>query len=188
MEFKLLCTLIADFKSINCTSLSENYTSHFGHPRFMGVVVDGGIFRMVIFSLYPAGKHWSPGHPKNVPSQTFPGRPLKILFVHPGDAPIWRRGVVWKWRPGDDLIWRSRDVPGRLIRDVPRTFSGRPVEDLRSTQTRMSQNLFELFFQNLFDWPNLLKSISTLKMYWDTGQTCKMVYFLRRWSIFCEIS
>ena len=37
------------------------------------------------------------------PPPTSPGRPLKILFD----------------RPGDVLIWRSRDVPGRLIRDVP---------------------------------------------------------------------
>ena len=179
MEFELLCTLIADFKSFNCTSLYENYTSHFGHPRFMGIVVDGGIFRMVIFSLYSAGKHWSPGHPKNVPSQTLPGRPLKILFDHPEDVPIWRRRDVWKWLPGDVLIWRSRDVPGRFIRDVPRMFSRRPLEDLRSTQTRMSQNLFELFFQNLFDWPNLSKSISTMKVYWEPSETSMMEHFLQ---------
>ena len=72
---------------------------------------------------------------------TFPGRPLKILFDHSGDVPIWRPwdvliwspGDVLGWSPGDVVIWRSRDAPGRLIWDVPRTFSRRPLEDLRST-------------------------------------------------------
>ena len=104
------------------------------------------------------------------PPPTSPGRPLKILFDHPGDVPIWLRGDV--------LIWRSRDVPGRLFRDVPRKFSGHPLEDLQSTQTWMSQNFFWLFFQNLFDWPNLSKSISTLKVYWEPSQTSKMEHFL----------
>ena len=27
-------------------------------------------------------------------------------------------------------FWRSRGVPGKLIRDIPRTFPGRPMEDL----------------------------------------------------------
>ena len=74
------------------------------------------------------------------PPPTSPGRPLKILFDHLGDVPIWRPGDVLKWRPGEVLIWRSRDVPRRLIRDVPRTFSGRPLEDFQSTQTWMLQH------------------------------------------------
>ena len=90
---------------------------------------------------FPAGKYWSPG------------RPLKILFERPGDIPIWRPGDVpiWrpedvlKWRPDDVLIWRSKDVPGRLIRDVPRTFSGRPLEDLQSTHIWISKKK-KLFF------------------------------------------
>ena len=76
---------------------------------------------------YPAGKYWSPGRPP----PTSPGRPLKILFD----------------RPGDVLIWRSRDVPGRLIRDVPRTFSGRPLVDLESTQTWISKIFFNFSFR-----------------------------------------
>ena len=75
------------------------------------------------------------------------GRPLKILFDRPGDVSIWRPrdvpirrpGNVLKWRRGDVLMWRSRDVPRRLIWDVPSTFSGRPLEDLQSTQTWMSK-------------------------------------------------
>ena len=42
------------------------------------------------------------------PPSTSPGRPLRILFDHPGDVPI--------WRPADVLIWRSRDVPDRTFR------------------------------------------------------------------------
>ena len=55
------------------------------------------------------------------------GPPLKVLFDRsehapiwrPGDVPTWRPGDFLKWRPGDVLIWRWRDVPGRLIQDVP---------------------------------------------------------------------
>ena len=54
--------------------------------------------------------------PSNVP-RTFPKDPI---------WPSWGRPI---WGPGDVLIWRSRDVPGRLIRNAPRTFSGRPLED-----------------------------------------------------------
>ena len=64
---------------------------------------------------------------------TSPGRPLKILFDHPGDVPNWHPRGVSKWRPGDVLIWRPRDVSGRLIQDVSRTFSGRPLDDLENT-------------------------------------------------------
>ena len=38
----------------------------------------------------------------------------------------WRLGEVLKRRPRNVLIWRSRNVPGRLIRGEPRTFSRRP--------------------------------------------------------------
>ena len=48
---------------------------------------------------------------RGCPLPTSPVHPLKILFD------------VLKWRPWDFLIWRS-GVPGRLILDVPRTFSG----------------------------------------------------------------
>ena len=95
------------------------------------------------------------------PPPTSPGRPLKILFD----------------RPGDVLIWRSRDVPGRLIRDVPRTFSGRPLEDLESTQTWMS-NFFLTFLSELIRLTKS-KSISTLKVYWEPSKTSKMEHFLQ---------
>ena len=103
----------------------------------------------------------SKSFPRMSPS---PGRPLKILFDCPGDVPIWHPGDVsiWrsedalKWCPGDALIWRSRHIPGRLIRDVPRTFSGRSLEDLQCTQTWMYQQFFLTFFSELI---RLTKSI-----------------------------
>ena len=82
------------------------------------------------------------------PRPTYPGCPLKILFHHPGDVSIWCYGDVLKWRLGDTLIWCSGDAPGRLIRNVPRTFSGRPLEDLQSTRTWMSQIFFNFSFRN----------------------------------------
>ena len=97
------------------------------------------------------------------PPPTSPGHPLKIL-----------------WRPGDALTWRSRHVPGRMFLEVSRTFQERLPEDFQSTQTWMSQKFFQFFFQNLFDWPNLSKSISTFKVYyWEPSQTSKMEHFLQ---------
>ena len=93
----------------------------------------------------------------------------RSLIPGPGDVPVWCPGDVLQWRPWDVLIWRSRDVPGRLIRYIPRTFSGRPLENLQIAQTWMSQNFLLLFFQNLFDCSNLSKSISTLKVYWESN-------------------
>ena len=44
----------------------------------------------------------------------------------------------------------------------------------------MSLNFFLLFFQNLFNWQNLSKSNSILKVYLEHSQTSKM-------ELFCEI-
>ena len=49
---------------------------------------------------------------------------------------------VLNWHPGNIRMWRSQDVPGRLIREVPWKFSGCPQKDLQSTQIWMSQNVF----------------------------------------------
>ena len=121
---------------------------------------------------------WCPSRQILVPRLSW-GRPppalawrrLKILFDRPGDFPIWRLGDV--------LIWFSRDFPGRSIWYVPRTLSGHLLEDLQSTQTWMSQLFFKISSQNLFDWPNLSKSISTNKVYWESSQTSKMEHFLK---------
>ena len=125
--------------------------------------------------------------PQNVPRTSppaSPGGPLKNLFDRtadipiwrPGDVPVQRPGDVLKWRPGDVLTRRSRHVPGRLIRDNPRKFSGRPLEYLESTQTWMSK----LFFQNLFDWPNL-KAFQHSRCIENSAK-------LLRWCIFWKIS
>ena len=108
-----------------------------------------------------------------------PGPLLRILFDRSGDFPIWRPGDVMKWRPEDLLIWLSRYIPESSIWYVPRTLLGRPLGDLQSTQTWMSQCFLYNSFQNLFDWPNLSKSISTTKVYWEFSETCKMEHFLK---------
>ena len=64
-----------------------------------------------------------------------PGMSEDILVHSPGDVLIWRPRDVLEWRPEDVLIWHSRDFPGRLIQDVSRMFSGRPLENLLRTQT-----------------------------------------------------
>ena len=102
-------------------------------------------------TYFPAGKYWSPG----TPLPTSSGLPLKILFARRGDIPvwrprevsIWRPGDVLKWRPGDVLTWRSRDVPGGLFWHVRRTFSGRPQEELWSTQSWMSKIFLNFSFR-----------------------------------------
>ena len=135
----------------------------------------------------------SPRTSRRHPPPTSPGGILKVLFDHPRDVPnwrpgdllIWRPGDVSKWCPWDALIWRSRDVPGRLIRDVPRTFSGRPLDDLGNMSygrcgfiSWMSLNLFLLFLRNLFDWPNLSQSNSILKVHLEPSRTSKIELFV----------
>ena len=64
----------------------------------------------------------------------------------------------------------------------------RPLEDLQNTSLErcgvicwMSLNFFFFFFWNLFDWPNLSKSNSILKVYLAPSQTSKM-------ELFCQFS
>ena len=118
------------------------------------------------------------------PPQTSPGRPLKVLPDRPREVPIWsprdvpnwRPGDVLRWRPGDVLIWSSRDVPGRLIQDVPRTS---PIGSWEYSNLDV-EFFFKLFFQNLFDWPNL-------KVF-QHSRCIENPVKLLRWSIFCKIS
>ena len=114
--------------------------------------------------------------PSNV-HRTSPKDPIWSFRGCP-DLPSWGSpNLTSKWRSRDVLIWRSRDVPGRLIWDVPRTFSGRPLEDLESTQTWMS-NFFLTFLSELIRLTKS-KSISTLKVYWEPSKTSKMEHFLQ---------
>ena len=120
------------------------------------VFINRTFLNLYVYTLFlPSRQILIPGTSRGRPPLTSPWRPLKILFDRPrdvpiwcpGDVPIWCPGDVLKWRPRDALIWRSRDVPGGLIRDVLRTFSGRPLEDLESTQTWMSKIFFNFSFR-----------------------------------------
>ena len=93
------------------------------------------------------------------PPPASPGRPLKILFDHPRDVPI--------WRPGDVLIWRSRKSLGSWFGTTPGRSQDVPYSKFRV----LKFGCLKLF---LFDWPNLSKSISTLKVYWEPSETSKM--------------
>ena len=114
--------------------------------------------------------------PANIRPREFPRTsPSNVPKKSPKD-PFDRHGDVPIWRPGQRPNLTSRGCPemtskgciyltfkGRLWEvdsGCPRMFSRRPLEDLQSTQTCMSQHFFKLFFQNLFDWPNLSNRIS----------------------------
>ena len=109
--------------------------------------------------------------PANIRPQDVPRTPPSNLPKKSPKDPISRHGDVPIWRPGQrpnlmswgrpemtskgctNLTFRGR--PWEVNSGCPRMFSGRPLEDLQSTQTCMSRRFFKLFFQNLFDWPNL---------------------------------
>ena len=127
--------------------------------------------------LYLAGKYWFPGH---LPPMS-PGYPLKILFDNPQDVMIWRPRNVMKWQPMDVLMWRSREVPERLIQGIPKTLSGRSLEDLQSTQTWMSQFFLNCSFRTYSIDQIYLKAFQHLR--WIENRVK-----LLRWSIFWKIS
>ena len=66
--------------------------------------------------------------------------------------PIWLFRNVPVCYPGDVLIW----LPGKLIQGVPKTFSGRPLEDLQSTKYWIFQKNNSTFLSELI---RLTKSI-----------------------------
>ena len=122
------------------------------------------------------------------------GRPLKILFEHPEDVPNLRPDLMFWGRlemtSRNVIIWRPMDVPGRVIRNVPRTFWWCPPDGLENMYQGwcrvicwMSLNFFLLFFWNLFNWLNLSKSNSILKLYLEPSQTTK----IRDVKPFCEL-
>ena len=81
--------------------------------------------------------------PSNVPKTSLkdPIWPSQVCpDLTPWGHPNLTSSDILKRRPEDVLVWHSSDVPGRLIRDVTRTFSGRPLEDLQITQTWMFQH------------------------------------------------
>ena len=81
---------------------------------------------------------------------------------------------VLKWRPGDILIWRPKDLPGRLIWDVPqKTFKALKLECPKisfnfSFRTYSIDQIYLKAFQHSRCIQNLVKRLE--------------------WSVFCEIS
>ena len=68
-----------------------------------------------------------PSNPANIGPH--PESPLKILFDHPGDVPI--------WRPKDILIWCPGEVPNQPPWKVHwKTFSGRLLGDFQRSSFR----------------------------------------------------
>ena len=84
------------------------------------------------------------------PAPTYPRHPLTSLFDHREDVP--------KWRPGNPLIWRPRDVPRRLIWDVPRTFSGHSQEIPKRTFKTCLRNDEESAVGYLYGYDPLILS------------------------------
>ena len=103
-------------------------------------------------------------------------RSLKILFDRLGDVLI--------WGPGDVLIWCSRDVPGRSIQDVPRTFSGRSIEDSNLEYSNFDVPAF--FFFNFSS-----RTFSINQIYLKSFQHSRCIenpVKLLRWRSFCKIN
>ena len=119
------------------------------------------------------------GHsqPPNIGPQDIPGTsPSNIPRTSPKD-PIWpsrERPNLTSW---GRLEMTSRGRLNLTFKGRPwEVDSGRPLEDLQSPQPWMSK----LFFQNLFDWPNLKA--------FQHSRCIENSVKLLRWSIFCKIS
>ena len=72
------------------------------------------------------------------------------------------------------LKMTSRGHPDLTLKGCPLEVSSGSPQDVARTNF-----FFWLFFQNLFDWPNLSESISTLKVYWKPCGTTNMKHFLK---------
>ena len=106
--------------------------------------------------------------PQDVPKTSLsniPGCPLRILFVHLGDVPI--------WRPENVSMWRLKSVPNQPPGGVfSEEFLERLSKDLQSTSYRccrvvywMILNLILLFFLN---------SMQYLEEYLEPSQASEM--------------
>ena len=107
--------------------------------------------------------------------------PSNVPWTFPKD-PIWPsrgRQIRYVQEGSPNLTsWGSLKMTSRGRPDL--TFKGRPWEvNSGSPQDVVRTIFFWLFFQNLYGWPNLSESISTLKVYWEPCGTCKMEYFLK---------
>ena len=100
---------------------------------------------------------------------------------------------IWPSRGCHNLtLWghpesTSRGSANLTLKRRPREADSRRLQDVLRTSPRGSSEysnldvaaFFRTFFQALFDWSNLSKSISTLKMYWEPSETSKMEHFLQ---------
>ena len=110
--------------------------------------------------------------------------PLNVPRTSPKDP-------TWPSQGRPDPTSRERpDVT--LLQHLETTSMGRPNLTFKGSPWRVDSRhpvvwdhqldvskSFPLFFRNLFDWPNLSKSNSTLKVYWKPSWTSKMMHFLR---------
>ena len=96
--------------------------------------------------------------PRTFPSNATRRSPKDPIWPSQGYPILTPRGRLnLKWCPGDVLIWRSRDVPKR-------TFKTR-LRDNVGSSAECPKIYIYFSFGNLFDWPNLSQSNSTLEVY-----------------------
>ena len=127
---------------------------------------------------WAAGKYWSPERPEDYPSsvpRTFPKDPIWPSWGRPNLTSCGPPEMTSRGRPNLMFKWRPWEINSGCPQDVLRTFPREPSE----YSSLDVQNFFKLFFHNLFDWANLSKSISTLKVYWEGSETSKMELFLQ---------
>ena len=126
--------------------------------------------------------------PTNIGPQDVPKTsPSNISRASPKDH-------IWPFRGRPNLIFcgrseiTSRGGPNRTFKGCPWKVNSRPPQDVHRTPTRVPAEhsnldvhffLFKLFFWNLFDWPNLSKSILTLKVYLESSKISKIERFLQ---------
>ena len=97
--------------------------------------------------------------------------------------PFWVRPNLTSWGHPNLTFWEHPEMMSRGRLNL--TFKGhrweddlgRPLEDLQSTQTWMS-NFFLTFLSELIRLTKS-KSISTFKVYWEPSKSSKMEYFLQ---------
>ena len=133
------------------------------------------ITRIDVAGMYYQGRHMKISQAESIGPQdirrTSPSP--NVLRTSPKDS-IWSFWGRPEMKSSWLRIWRSRNVPGRLIQDVPRSFWGRSLEDLQSTQTWMK------------NWTDTIDKIY-LKAFQRSRCIEKPVKRLRQ-SIFCKIS
>ena len=128
-------------------------------------------------------------------SKSFRGKTIEmsqLANIGPQDVPRMSPSNSFRTSPTDPIstvpgMSRSRGRPNLTFKGCPwEVHSGLRQEILGTSPRGPSeysnldvQNFFYFFIQNLFDWPNLSKSILTVKVNWEPSQTSKMEHFLQ---------